>query len=481
MDNLKKIIYAIAIFIFSGTALISAEFISDGAVMAQKTFLPRLDLIKGSGPEIYLLENGTRHWIPDIETFNSFNFKWENVKKFSDIIIESYPQVDNWAKNKKYPDGTLLRGSGPKVYLIESEKKRWIPSVGIFEGNDFGWKYIIDVEDKILNKFKDGDNLTLAEQNKYPETIILSGPEKDKILNTSEIVFKYSGTNPLGPNNDLTFETFLFGYDTKWQNQGSKYEKTYDLSKDKDKNKTYIFYVRAKNKQGYIDASPVSWKFSVGLSSSYGEVKIKKVNIKNDNFRDDYIVLMSDNKETVNITGWVIKTNKSDFKIPQAIKDLNNSFSIKEYSDIILNYKDEVIISMGTSPVGINFKVNKCSGYFNNSYDFYPSLKNDCPELKESEYSHLKKSCRDFIKDLDKCEMPDYSNNWNVSSDSQCVNFINSNFSYSKCYLNYHYDMDFLKSEWRVFINKSSDFFDNNNDRILLKDKSGMIVDEYEY
>ncbi|MFH0805503.1 MAG: hypothetical protein V1901_01265 [Patescibacteria group bacterium] len=478
---MKNIIYAILSLVFIGTALFSASFLSEGDVLAKKAYLPKLDLIKGDGPEIYVLENRTRHWIPDIETFNSFKFKWGNIKNVSDLILESYPQADDWKKSSKYPDGTLLRGSGPKVYLIELGKRRWIPTANIFEQSNFGWKYILDVDDKTLDKFKDGDNLVLSEVDKYPETVILSGPDKNEILNTSKATFKYSGTNPLGPNNDLTFETYLAGYDTKWQNQGSRYEKIYDLSKEEDKSKKYIFYVRAKNKQGYVDSSPVAWRFSMGLSSNYGKVDIKTVSVKRKDFKEDYLILRSNNKEAININGWTIKTNKEDIKIPQAIKNLGYSFSTTEYSDIILDYKDEVIISMGPSPKGINFKVNKCTGYFNESSVFYPSLNSSCPKLKESEYSHLKQPCRDFIKKLGTCKTADYSTNWDISSDSQCTSFLNNNFNYSKCYANYRYDADFFESKWRVFMNKSNDIFDNYNDKIILKDRSGLVVDEYEY
>lgn len=481
MENIKKLVYAILVMVFSGTALISADFLSEGDVIANKAFLPRLDLVKGSGPEVFVLENGTRYWIPDIETFNSFNFKWENIKIFSNSELESYPQSEDWKKSKKYPNGSLLKGSGPEVYLIESEKKRWIPSIEVFQGSNFGWKYIINVEDKVLKKFKNGDNLTLAEPNKYPETFILSGPEQGRTLDVSEVAFKYSGTNPLGPTNELDFETFLAGYDTKWHNQGSKYEKKYDLLKDKDKNKVYTFYVRAKNEEGYIDASPCSWKFSVGMSSDYGDIEIRKVDVKNEDYKEDYIILRNKSKNSVNITGWTIETDKNDFKIPQAIEKIYTSFSKKEYSDIILNYKDEAVISMGQPFKGINFQVNKCSGYFNSSFEFEPSLDNDCPKLDKSDYKHLKKDCREFIDDLNKCEMPDYSNNWNVSSDSQCIEFINNNFSYNKCYSNYHYDPDFFQGEWRVFMNKSQDVFDNYSDKIILKNRSGYIIDNYEY
>jgi len=479
--EIKNIIRAILFLILIGTAMFSADFLSDGGVLAKKSSLPKLDLIKGDGPEVYLLENGTRHWIPSIEVFNSFRFKWENVKKVSNLVLETYPQADDWKKNDEYPNGSLLRGSGYKVYLIESEKKRWIPTANIFEGSDFGWKYIINVDDEILEDFDNGDDLTLAESDKYPETIILSGPDQSKTINTSEVTFKYSGTNPLGSNSDLKFETYLAGYDTKWQNQGSKYEKTYNLSKEEDKSKVYIFYVRAINEQEYIDASPVSWKFSIGLSSNYGKIEIDDAEIEEDNFKEEYLVLVNESEEAISVSGWTLESKTDYTSIPQAIKNLSYSFSTKEYSDIILNHDDELIVSMGKSPNGINFRVNKCSGYFNNSYTFYPSLDENCPELDESEYSHLKKTCRDFIEDLDKCEVPNYSSDHTVNGDSQCTSFLNAHFNYSGCYTDYYQDIDFFESEWRVFINKSVDIFNDYTDKIILKDNGGMVVDEYEY
>ncbi|MFH1671397.1 MAG: hypothetical protein ABH889_01300, partial [Candidatus Portnoybacteria bacterium] len=110
-------------------------------------YLPKADLIKGSGPEVYLLELGTKHWIPDIKTFNDFKYSWSNIKSVSDSVLNSYPTGEDLNRYYDYPDGSLIRGSGQKVYLIELGKKRWIPSPQIFTGNNFGWKYIIRVDD----------------------------------------------------------------------------------------------------------------------------------------------------------------------------------------------------------------------------------------------------------------------------------------------------------------------------------------------
>ena len=447
--------------------------------LASNVYLPKVDLIKGNSPEVYVLELGVRHWIPDIETFNQFNFKWGNVKTYADSTVNNYLQEEDWDKNNDYPEGALVRGSGAEVYLIELGKLRWIPSPSIFEGNNFGWKYIFTIDDDDLEDIDLGENLTLSESNRYPETTILSGPEQGEVLEVSEITFKYTGTNPLGETSDLEFETFLTGDDDRWRDQGTNYTETYNL----EQGGIYTFYVRAKNKEGYYDPSPASRSFHVGLSSYHEKVEIRNVSFKESDFKNDYLTLRNSSDETINITGWTIETKLGTITIPQAIKKLTYPIcsSCGNSSDIELGYRDEVIISAGTSPNGVSFRTNKCTGYLDQSSQHYPSLEEDCPYAESSEYSHLSNDCQDFIEDLDRCEIPDYSNDFAVSTDNQCTSFLNEKFNYSQCYADYYQDVDFLEDEWRVFLSKSIDVFDNTSDTIILKDNSGLTVDEYEY
>ena len=458
--------------------LIISLFLINSKALASDIYLPKADLIKGTGPEVYVLENGVRRWIPNPETFEYFKYKWTNIKTVSDAFLAAHPQGEELDRYENYPDGTLLRGSGPEVYLIELGKRRWFPNPKIFERQDFGWKYIYDIDDKKLNRIKEGDNITLSEPNRCPETIILDGPEEGEILETAEVTFKYSGTNPLGQASDLDFETFLAGYDTKWRNQYSRYTKTYKLSGE---TKVYTFYVRAKNEEGYVDSSPASLSFQVGVSPYYQKVEIRRVYAKKDDFTKDYLMLRNNKKETVNITGWTIKTKRETITIPQAVAKLGHPFSTSDNSDIKLAYRDEVIISAGLSPQGVNFRTNKCTGYLDQLSQFYPSLDENCPYLEESKYSHLSNACQDFIDGLSRCQIPDYSDDWDVSTDSQCTNFLSEKFNYKQCYQDYHREVDFFKDEWRVCLNKSIDIFDNDGDTIILRDKEGLVVDKYSY
>ena len=446
-------------------------------VLAGNAYLPKADLIKGSGPEVYLLENGVRHWIPDPETFNRFRFKWQNIKTYSDSVINSYSQGDEWSQYDDYPDGSLVRGFDPKVYLIELGKRRWIPSPQIFEGNNFGWKYILDIDQDDLEDIDLGDDLTLSEQNRYPETIILESPIAGATLETSEVVFKYSGINPLGENSDLDFETYLKGYDSDWHNQGSNYTEEYDL----EQGGSYTFYVRAKNEQGYYDPSPASLTFQIGVSSYYQKVEIDDVYPDEDNSRNDYIVLKNESDQIINITNWTIETSKDTITIPKAIKKLTYPYSENSDSNIELSSDNEAIISASLSPIGKNFQVNSCTGYLDLYSQFYLPLDSDCPDMSESVYDHLGSECQEYIADLNGCEIINFSGTSGSTLNGLCTNFLNEHFSYGGCYDDYNQDADFLKDEWRIFLNKSIDVFDNDSDTIILKDANGFVVDEYSY
>lgn len=458
-------------FVFLFLVLFAAPFFANA-------FLPKLDLIKGSGPEVYLLEKGTRHWIPDQETFAVFNFIWENIKTYTNSVVGSYPRSEDWDDGEDYPDGSLLKGSGPEVYLIELGKKRWIPSPGIFTGNGFGWKYIISVDDDVLDDFDEGAFLTLSEPNRYPETSILSGPSQGEAIESTDISFTYTGTNPLGDVSELEFETYLSGYDDEWEGEGDDYVKEYDLS---GWNGAFTFFVRAMNEEGYVDHSPASWSFQIGVSSNYGAVEIDDISYDEDDFENDYLVLVNESDNAVNMGGWTIETSNETADIPQAIHKLRYPFSASTPADIVLAPDDEVIISVGISPQGIDFRTNKCAGYLDQSEQFYPSLNEDCPVFDASEYSHLKTACRSFIDDLDECEIPDYSSNYEVGVDNTCVAFLNEQFNYAYCYNDHYLEVDFFGDEWRVFLGKSIDILNNVSDKVILRDGNGLVVWEYEY
>ncbi len=88
-----------------------------------------------------------------------------------------------------YPTGSLLRaGNSAKVYLMENEQKRWIPTAEIFVANGYLWSSIVVVDSSVLSYYPDGPNVSLSAD---------SIPEGSLIRATGDIdvyIVKYVGT-----------------------------------------------------------------------------------------------------------------------------------------------------------------------------------------------------------------------------------------------------------------------------------------------
>lgn len=88
-----------------------------------------------------------------------------------------------------YPTGSLLVANGSdKVYLIENEQKRWIPSAEIFIANGYSWSSIIKVEASVLSGYPEGPNVAAP---------IASIPEGGLIRAKGDVdvyIVKYVGT-----------------------------------------------------------------------------------------------------------------------------------------------------------------------------------------------------------------------------------------------------------------------------------------------
>lgn len=185
--------------------------------------------------------------------------------------------------------------------------------------------------------------------------------------------------------------------------------------------------------------------------------------------------------ESINISGWKIKGNRYELLIPQAVKIYNPESDNKE-ENIVLSGSNYLIFYSDKSPFSRNLRLNKCTGYLNNFYDFNPDLPDNCPGIERSEYSGLSGQCQSYLMSLGRCKMPDvnfYNSLPGTDQGNACRAFLNT-ISHAACFKKERDDNDFLSNEWRIWINE--DFrFDSSHDRLLLFDKNGLLVDEYIY
>ncbi len=178
----------------------------------------------------------------------------------------------------------------------------------------------------------------------------------------------------------------------------------------------------------------------------------------------------------INVTDWQLRTNKGGLYIPRAV-DVYDPSGLTGESDINLKNGDVLYIYSTTSPIGRNLHLNKCIGYLANSNVFNPSLSLNCPSVNRSDIANFTGQCQNYILSLGSCKLP-ASNLPFLLNDVSCQTFLNK-INYGGCFASRRNDPDFLSNQWIVW--SGSQFLDFQHDRLLLFDKQGLLVNEYNY
>ena len=109
---------------------------------------PRLSLVRVAGEEkvYYITEGGLKKWIQNIDIFNSYNNKWEDVTIVSPTVLAQHDDV------------SLIKLSGTKkVYKLEGSVKRHIKTVAAFNSLGLDWNNIAPVNEAEFNFYEEGD------------------------------------------------------------------------------------------------------------------------------------------------------------------------------------------------------------------------------------------------------------------------------------------------------------------------------------
>ncbi len=215
-----------------------------------------------------------------------------------------------------------------------------------------------------------------------------------------------------------------------------------------------------------------------------GKIKISGVSINSSN-EIGKITLSTrlEKKETINITGWKLEGEGGTYIVPLGTKEYSFTPSQeKETKDIVIEKGDGIYLSTTETPLGKTnaFQINKCFGYLKNYYDFEISVSKICPKPGKEDILYLSGCCSKFILGLNRCELPDYSEEEEIINDAECKDYLFNNLNYSGCSKNYSQDDDFLKNEWHIYMNKDILVFDDW-DTLYLKDDKGFVVDSYFY
>ncbi|MBS3918672.1 MAG: hypothetical protein KG012_07265 [Deltaproteobacteria bacterium] len=147
------------------------------------TTFPDGTLIRLKGkPQTYVIQGGRKSYIPDPETFQSRGYSWDQVKEVDqttlDSIVTGIPLTSVKPPFQYHPpgqppppviqppptgspppiqpqpsffsDGTLIKGSGPGIYLIENGVRRLIPDMETFNTMGLNWGNVTNVDEQKL-------------------------------------------------------------------------------------------------------------------------------------------------------------------------------------------------------------------------------------------------------------------------------------------------------------------------------------------
>jgi hypothetical protein len=106
-------------------------------------------VLKGSGPEIYILQDDKLRWISSLDAFEHLDLTWEDVQVVEDAFIAKF--------EKGAPIHVLLKcRTSPHIYRLENQEKRWIRDIDTFVKEGHVWEDVRFVSCSYLRDLPDG-------------------------------------------------------------------------------------------------------------------------------------------------------------------------------------------------------------------------------------------------------------------------------------------------------------------------------------
>lgn len=130
-------------------------------------------LLKGSGSTVYLVEEGRKRPIPSTGVLES-RFDPREVVAAGDRVLASYPE----GEPVTFRDGSLINAPEGPVWVISEGRRLGFASAEVFEKLGYSWPAIIPVTEKELSLHPEGPPLADSTGNHPNGSVIKgSGPE----------------------------------------------------------------------------------------------------------------------------------------------------------------------------------------------------------------------------------------------------------------------------------------------------------------
>jgi hypothetical protein len=188
---------------------------------------------------------------------------------------------------------------------------------------------------------------------------------------------------------------------------------------------------------------------------------------------------------SVDIAGWTLQSALSGAlaTIPEAASPFMMG-RVNTVSNVLLSGGGVAYVVTGSSPVGVSFSENMCTGYLGTLQPFVPALPLKCPSpLSEipdtaANEARLGASCFSYLSQLPPCSFPAKPPQ-NLSS--ACISEIQTKLSYNGCLATHQSDPGFFTNSWRLYLAQGRSLWGVQHDVIRLLDGSGRVVSVLNY
>lgn len=200
------------------------------------------------------------------------------------------------------------------------------------------------------------------------------------------------------------------------------------------------------------------------------QISMSAQGAQNTDPQNEYIIIRNNGPENINLSSLKLK-NKNNEEVSIGLDENRQS--------IIFRAGEEALVLTGNTTRGVNFKINKCSGYFNQFYNFFPTISPRCPNINDlPSANRLDDACVLYLPQMETCQTP---TSLPTDLGSDCQQFIQQHASYQGCVSDFKNDRDFDSGEWRVFLNRTSEFWAKRNEVIKLVDQARKTIFEANY
>lgn len=189
---------------------------------------------------------------------------------------------------------------------------------------------------------------------------------------------------------------------------------------------------------------------------------------------DAYNIPASD---TIDITGWELKSKDSGEYVPQAI-NLYDPSGLTAPTDIDLHQND--VVYLYSSKGAFNLRLNECIGYIAQNNIFTPQLPDNCPYEQDPQISNFTGACQNYIESINgSCQTPNLNSPNVPINDYACRDYLENSFNYESCFDAHKSDADFLSNQ--IWVWMGGNILDQYHDQLELLDRNGLVVDVYTY